>query len=126
MPEDYSTIQAAIDVSADQDTVMVSPGFYQENISFNGKDIVVSSTYDISQDSLIIGSTIINGNANGSVALFSDGETNSAVLQGFTLQGGNGNYADPDENGTFYTYRGGVYCKGSSPVLIDLVMTNIS
>ena len=126
VPEDYSTIQAAIDASADQDTVMVSPGFYQENISFNGKDIVVSSTYDINQDSLIIGSTIINGNANGAVALFSDGETNSAVLQGFTLQGGNGNYADPDENGTFYTYGGGVYCKGSSPVLKDLVISNNS
>lgn len=124
VPEQYSTIQSAISASIDQDTVMVSPGYYQENISFNGKNIVVTSTYHIEQDSLIIGSTIIGGNNNGSVVLFAEGETNSSVLQGFTLQGGSGNYSDPDENGTFYTYGGGVYCKGSSPVLKDLVITN--
>ena len=115
VPDQYSSIQSAINASADQDTVLVAPGFYQENISFIGKDIVVTSTYIIDQDSLIIGSTIIDGNNNGSVALFNNGESNSAVLQGFTIQGGNGNYADPDENGTFYTYGGGIYCKGSSP-----------
>ena len=124
VPGQYSTIQAAINASLDQDTVMVSPGFYQENISFNGKNIVVTSTYIIDQDSLIIGTTIIDGNSNGSVVVFDDNETNAAVLQGFTIQDGNGNDADPDENGTFYTYGGGIYCKGSSPVLKDLVVTN--
>ena len=78
----------------------------------------------VEQDSLVIGSTIIDGNNNGSVVLFNNGESHSAVLRGFTLQGGNGNYADPDENGTFYTYGGGIYCKGSSPILKDLVVTN--
>ena len=124
VPEQYSSIQSAINASADQDTVLVSPGFYQENISFNGKDIVVTSTYIVEQDSLMIGSTIIDGNNNGSVVLFNNGESQSAVLQGFTLQDGNGNYADPDENGTFYTYGGGIYCKSSSPTLKDLVVTN--
>ena len=33
VPGQYSTIQAAINASLDQDTVMVSPGFYQENIN---------------------------------------------------------------------------------------------
>ena len=65
VPEQYSSIQSAINASADQDTVLVSPGFYQENISFNGKDIVVTSTYMVEQDSLMIGSTIIDGNNNG-------------------------------------------------------------
>ena len=46
------------------------------------------------------------------------------MLQGFTIQNGGGNYADPDDNGTFYTYGGGIYCKGSSPVLRDLIVTN--
>ena len=124
VPEQYSSIQAAINASNDQDTVMVSPGFYQENISFNGKDIVVSSTFIIDQDSLIIASTIIDGNNNGSVVEFDDGETEAAVLQGFTIQNGDGKYADPDENGTFYTYGGGIYCRGSSPVLKDLIVTN--
>ena len=62
VPGQYSTIQSAINASTDQDTVMVSPGFYQENINFNGKNIIVTSTYLLDQDSLIIGSTIIDGN----------------------------------------------------------------
>ena len=69
VPGQYSSIQAAINASVDQDTVMVYPGFYQENISFNGKNITVTSTYIIDQDSLIIGSTIIDGNSNGSVVV---------------------------------------------------------
>ena len=72
VPGQYSSIQSAINASTDQDTVMVSPGFYQENISFNGKNIVVTSTYVLDQDSLIIGSTIIDGNNNGSVAIFDE------------------------------------------------------
>ena len=124
VPGQYNSIQAAINASNDQDTIIVSPGFYQENISFNGKDVVVTSTFLAEQDSLIIASTIIDGNNNGSVVEFDDSETDAAVLQGFTIQNGDGKYADPDENGTFYTYGGGIYCKGSSPVLKDLIVTN--
>ena len=126
VPGQYSSIQSAINSSIDQDTVMVSPGFYQENINFNGRNIVVTSTYVLDQDSLIIESTIIDGNNDGSVATFAGGEINSAILQGFTLRNGNGNYADPDGNGSFYTYGGGVYCKSSSPTLKDLIIKNNS
>ena len=64
VPGQYNSIQSAINASNDQDTILVSPGFYQENIDFSGKDIVVTSTYIIEEDSLIIASTIIDGNAN--------------------------------------------------------------
>ena len=56
VPDQYSSIQSAINSSSDQDTIMVSPGFYQENINFSGRNIVVTSTYELDQDSLIIGS----------------------------------------------------------------------
>ena len=79
VPGQYNSIQSAINASNDQDTILVSPGFYQENIDFSGKDIVVTSTYIAEQDSLIIASTIIDGNNNGSVVEFDDSETNAAV-----------------------------------------------
>ena len=47
-------------------------------------------------------------------------------MQGFTIQNGNGYFADPDGNGTFYTYGGGIYCQDSDPTLKDLVITNNS
>ena len=83
VPSEYSTIQGAIDASDDQDTILVFPGTYQENINYGGKDIIVTSTYLIDNDSTIIGQTIINGNENGSVVVFYDGESENAVIQGF-------------------------------------------
>jgi len=126
VPDSYSTIQAAINASSDFDTVLVSAGFYQENIDFNGKNIVLTSTYIIDQDSAIISSTIIDGGQDGSVVIFENNENENAVIEGFTIQNGNGYFADPDGNGTFYTYGGGIYCKGSNPIIKDLIITNNS
>lgn len=126
VPDDYSSIQIAIDNAEELDTVLVSPGFYQENINFNGKNIVITSSYESQNDSLVISTTIIDGGDNSSVVVFNSSENENAVLKGFTIQNGNGFFADPDENGTFYTYGGGIYCKGSSPVLKDLIIKNNS
>ena len=52
VPADFSTIQDAIEASESGDSVLVSPGFYQENINFEGKSITVSSLYLIGGDSL--------------------------------------------------------------------------
>ena len=46
VPDSYSTIQAAINASSDFDTVLVSVGFYQENIDFNGKNILILNVTD--------------------------------------------------------------------------------
>ena len=43
VPDDYPTIQSAIDASVDYDIVIVMPGTYYENIDFIGKAITVKS-----------------------------------------------------------------------------------
>ena len=84
-----ATIQHAIDLSVSGDTVMVQPGFYTENIIFNGKNIKVFSNYILNGDTSIISSTIIDGDANGfPVVRFINGENNNAQLNGFTIQNG--------------------------------------
>ena len=122
VPAEFSTIQDAIDASESGDSVLVSPGFYQENINFEGKSITVSSLYLIGGDSLLIGTTIIDAQESGSVATFSSGEDASSILQGFTLQNGNGNDEDPDGNGSYYTYGGGIYCENSDPTIRDCII----
>ncbi len=81
VPSQYPTIQAAIQASADGDTVLVSPGTYFENIDFLGKAIVVRS---VAGPSI----TIIDANRAGRVATFDSGEPVTATLTGFTLRNG--------------------------------------
>ena len=104
VPDEQPTIQEAINVSSDDDSILVSPGFCPESINFEGKAILVSSLYLIENDSLLIGATIIDAQENGSGVTFSNSETDQSILQGFTIQNGTGNDEDPDDNGSFYTY----------------------
>jgi len=79
VPKDYNTIQAAIDVAAKGDTVLVAPGTYVENIDFKGKAITVKSSGGA-------GVTVIDGNQMGSVVAL--GAADNAVLDGFSITNG--------------------------------------
>lgn len=85
VPADHSTIQEAINASVSGDTIIVSPGTYTENIHFNGKNVVLTST-DLNNPQ----STVIDGNRNGSVVTFSGSETPACELRGFTITKGYG------------------------------------
>ena len=86
VPDNYLTIQSAIDAASDGDEVLVKPGIYTERISFNGKSIRVRS--QTPEDPDIVASTIIHGGGHAPVVSFDGGETSDAVLWGFTITGG--------------------------------------
>ena len=115
VPGDFSLIQSAINAASNTDSILVWPGLYEETLDFDGKEIVVSSLYFIANDSLLIESTVLDADENGSVVSFASGESNESILQGFTIQNGTGNNEDPDGNGTYYNYGGGIYCENSDP-----------
>ena len=112
IPLDYPTIQQGIIAAVEGDTVLVQPGTYVENIDFIGKNITVASLFLTTQDTTYISQTIIDGNQNGSVVTFENGEDSTAVLSGFTITNGNA------------TYGGGIFCNDSSPLLYNLKITN--
>ena len=87
---DFSTIQAGIDVAVDGDMVLVAPGEYiiTEPITFRGKAITVKSETGADETTIRMGTpTDIN---RGSVVVFENNETDSSVLDGFTIMGGTG------------------------------------
>jgi len=95
VPGDYSTIQAAINVAADGDTVLVADDTYTENINFRGKAITVASHFLIDPDTNHIYNTIIDGSSpvhedSAAVVMFLNGEDTTSILYGFTLTGGSG------------------------------------
>ena len=110
VPEDYETIQSAIDVAVDGDSVLVATGIYVENINFNGKGITVGSWFCTTQDTSYISQTIINRDISVSIAVFENGEDSSSVLSGFTLTDG------------WAVNGGAIYCTSSSPSLEHLII----
>jgi len=123
VPDDQPTIQAGIDASVDADTVLVQPGIYYENINYNGKNITVASLFLTTTDTTYISSTIIDGNENGSVVTFENGEDSTAVLNGFHISFGSGTYSQhPSGNWNFF--GGGIFCNLSSrPILQNLIIS---
>jgi hypothetical protein len=126
----FATIQAAIDYSIEGDTVLVLPGTYQENINFNGKNIVVGSLFLTTQDTAHISQTIIDGNQGGSVVTFQSGEDLTAQLTGFTIQNGSGTQGcgndlfDPNACGGQDFHGGGIVLYESNPTLDHLRITH--
>ncbi|MBN1187989.1 MAG: T9SS type A sorting domain-containing protein [Bacteroidales bacterium] len=116
VPQDSTTIQGAINGVSNGDTVLVDDGTYYENISFNGKNIVVASKFILDNDPSHIINTIIDGSngvrgVNGSCVEFKHGENSTAVIQGFTIQNGSGTLTESWIEG------GGIILQGSSATI---------
>ena len=117
VPDEQATIQDAINAASPGNTILVSQGIYRENIDFMGKDIKVHSL-----DGPI--KTIIDGDRAGTAVTFSSGETEDAVLDGFTIQNGSGTFVTlPYLGAGFYT-GGGIFCGSSAPTITNCMITN--
>jgi hypothetical protein len=81
VPEEYPTIQIAINAARNGDRVLVGPGTYYESINFRGKNITVRGA-DGPLHTAITNERMVN------LVTFDRGETHDAVLEGFTLSGG--------------------------------------
>ena len=114
VPQDSTTIQGGINGANTGDTVLVSSGTYNENeIDYFGKDIVI-----ISESGPDL--TIIDCQSNGRGFFFHNGETNAAVLKGFTIKNGLGRYTGSQYGG------GGISCYFASPTIENCYITQNS
>jgi len=95
VPDEQTTIQAAIDAASDEDTVLVAPWVYYENVDFKGKALSLMSYYGIDGDESHISCTVIDGSLpliedSASVVRLVSGEDTTSILKGFTITGGTG------------------------------------
>ena len=143
VPDDYSTIAEAIAAAADNDTISIMPGIYNEHaLNPSGKDITVQGSLD-GDDNL---KTTIDGQGMDSVFVFGVGQGDNTVLKNLIITGGNGtarnggggikfeNYASGTIEGCIIyanhasgAFGGGVGCGGySHPTLINCSIQNNS
>ncbi|MGB8657289.1 MAG: DUF1565 domain-containing protein [Candidatus Zixiibacteriota bacterium] len=109
----FATIQKGISRAATGDTVLVEKGLYRENINLINKDnLTVTSRFILDQQESTTKSTIIEGREPGWVVTID--RSRQVTLSGFTIQKGRGN---GDLHG------GGICCYGSSPKILDNVVT---
>jgi hypothetical protein len=78
-PADFTTIQGAIDASADGSVISVYSGTYLENVNFGSKSIVLVSVFGSD-------STVIDGGALETVLTMNGGS--DQVVDGFTITNG--------------------------------------
>ncbi|MHC5001826.1 MAG: right-handed parallel beta-helix repeat-containing protein [Planctomycetota bacterium] len=105
VPEQFPTIQAAIDAADSGWQVLVGPGVYNEVIDLRGKALELRSTDGPFQ-------TTIDGTGFFlSTVTFDGGEGPDTIVAGFTVTGG--------EN----FFGGGVSVQGSSPTILDCIIT---
>lgn len=112
VPDDYLTIQSAVDSSQTWDTVLVRPGIYGENVALRGKNIIVASMFLTTNDTNYISNTIIDGNKTGSVVTVNQNESLKTVICGFTIMNG------------LAKSGGGIMIDGASPSLKNLIIKN--
>jgi hypothetical protein len=124
VPSQYPTIQAAINASANGDTVFVAPGTYtgdgNRDIDFLGKAITVRSIDP--NDPNVVAATIIDCNGTETQwhrgFYFHNGEDANSVVAGLTITNGYG----PDEllelyQISYYSAGGAIFCNRSSPTV---------
>jgi len=100
VPDDYTTIQGAINAALNGDTILVRPGTYMETIDFIGKAVTVRSEWGPYV-------TTIDANKGDNCVRFTNGEQQDSILKGFELTNARG-----------YTQDGGaIYCYRASPTI---------
>ena len=118
VPGEHATIQGAIDEAESGNNILVAPGIYRENIDFMGKNLKVHGVDGPTK-------TIIDGNGVGSVVAFASGETEGAILDGFTLRNGSGTFIILAPYIGFGRYvGGGIYLENSFPTITNCMITN--
>ena len=115
VPQNYPTIQNAINNAANGDSIIVSPGTYNENIQILDKSIFLLSNYENSLDSNEINLTKIIGQQDGIFNRVLDIQGSSQTeISGFYISGGISNTS----------HAQGIYISNSSVFVSSVNVTH--
>ena len=85
VPDNYGTIQAAVNASAHGDKIVIGVGTYHERVEISKGVILTSSNPN---DPSIVANTIIDAGGSGSAIKFSETVSTDGEIRGLTFAGG--------------------------------------
>ncbi|MBN2130527.1 MAG: leucine-rich repeat domain-containing protein [Sedimentisphaerales bacterium] len=104
----FDSIQEAIEVAADDASIIVRPGTYRKAIDLLGKRIRLLGFDPNAPNSSSL--PVIDGAGAGPVISFVAGEDSNCVLAGFVITRGQANSA------------GAIHCRGASPIIANCLI----
>jgi len=114
VPQQYGTIQAAVDAAQEGDIVRVAPGIYTEHVIIQGKAITLAGA--------AANGTIIDAQGSGRhVTVFQTG-AGQVTISGFTLRNGNGNAGIFPSIG--FDHGGAIYAQNANIAIRNNVITD--
>lgn len=116
VPQQYATIQAAVDAAQEGDTVRVAAGNYPERVRITDKAIAL--------DGAGAEQTTIDATASGRPLTVSTTGTGQVTVSGFTLKNGRVSWEDVDTEPFGPGRGGGVYAENTNMALLNNVITN--
>ena len=111
VPEDFNSIQLAIDNSISGDTILVNSGIYTENIIISNLSLFLISV-DGPND------TVIDGNYNGSTININS-PSDSILIKGFIIKNGIGEFLDSGSR-----FGGGIISNNTMVTLDSVIIEN--
>lgn len=108
VPDDYPTIQEAIDAANHRDEIVLKEKTYKEKINLKGKNVIIRSTNPTSsavRDNTIIDGTPLDINDTKPIVTFAGTETSQCMIRGLKFINGETMY------GSVF------YCNGSKAII---------
>ena len=114
VPQEFSTMQAAIDAAPNNGIIIVGPGTYIGAINARGKAVKIHALFGPAV-------TVIDGaSVNVSLVTFNSNEGPATVFSGFTVR--RGVRGTPVVPGSPFLVGGGIFVSGSSPTITNCVI----
>lgn len=120
VPQEFESIQTAIDASSQGDSIHIAPGTYVENLVIPHQLTFYSDFLD-SQNMMDVEATILDGDSSGAVILAENPVGSRLEFIGLTVQNGTGHpYAvgQPSDS-LFLNFGGGMHVTGVAEFVLD-------